>query len=345
MTALKQYQRLEASGLWRATPEAQRREVIVSIGDATLVISDIRERPLTHWSLAAIARAGTDAGADPGTAVYHPDGDPGETLELAPDEEAMIAAIETLRSAVERHRPHPGRLRLSVTLAVLGVVVLLATLWLPQALRGQAVTVVPEVRRAEIGAALFRHIQRVTGPPCQTPEGRAALGRLARRIPGPDGPGHLAVMRNGVRGTVTLPGGTILIGRTLVEDYDDPDVVAGFLVAERLRGEMHDPLADLLRESPLWASFRLLTTGALDDTTLARYGEKLLTRPALTLDDETLLARFETAALRTTPYAYALDISGEATLPLIEADPMAGKEAAPVMPDADWLRLQAICGS
>lgn len=345
MTALEQYQRLEASGLWRASPEAQRREVIVSIGDATLVISDTRENPLTHWSLAAIARAATSAEADPGTAVYHPDGDPGETLELPPGEDEMIAAIETLRSAVERNRPRPGRLRLTITLAVLAAMLLVATLWLPQALRGQAVTVVPEVRRAEIGAALFRQIQRVTGPPCQTPEGRAALDRLARRIPGPDGPGHLTVMRDGVRGTVTLPGGTILVGRTLVEDYDDPDVVAGFLVAERLRGEMRDPLADLLRQSPLWASFRLLTTGALDDATLTRYGEKLLTRPASEVDNETLLARFATAAVRATPYAYALDISGEATLPLIEADPMAGKDAAPVMPDADWLRLQGICGS
>lgn len=342
MTALKQYQRLEASGLWRASPEAQRREVIVSIGDATLVISDGQERPLTHWSLAAIARAA--GGHDDGAAVYHPDGDPGETLELAAGEDEMIAAIETLRAAVERRRPHPGRLRLTVTLAVLAALALTAALWLPQALRKQAVTAVPEVRRAEIGAALFRHIQRVTGPPCHTTDGRAALNRLARRVPAPGGPGHLAIMRDGVRGTVTLPGGTILIDRSLVEDYDDPEVVAGFLVAERLRGEMHDPLAELLRQSPLWASFRLLTTGGLDDATLARYGERLLTRPASALDRETLLARFEAAAVRATPYAYALDISGEATLGLIEADPMAGKEAAPVMPDADWLRLQGICG-
>lgn len=344
MTALQQYQRLEASGLWRASPEVQRREVIVSIGEATLVISDTRERPLTHWSLAAIARAGAGAGAEPGTTVYHPDGDPAETLELAPGEAEMIAAIETLRAAVERRRPHPGRLRMTVALAVLAAITLGVALWLPQAMRGQAIAAVPEVGRAEIGAELFRQIQRVTGPPCHTPDGRAALDRLARRIPAPGGPGHLAVMRDGVRGTVTLPGGTILIGRALVEDYDDPDVVAGFLVVERLRGERHDPLADLLRQSPLWASFRLLTTGALDDATLARYGERLLTRQASALDDETLLARFETAAVRTTPYAYALDISGEATLGLIEADPMTGHAAPPVMTDSDWQRLQGICG-
>jgi hypothetical protein len=50
------------------------------------------------------------------------------------------------------------------------------------------------------------------------------------------------------------------------------------------------------------------------------------------------------ANLRTTPYAYAVDITGETTLQLIEADPMSGKETRPVLSDADWLRLQGICG-
>ena len=43
MTALSKYDRLEASGLWRPTPQDQRREVVVSIGDATLVISDMND--------------------------------------------------------------------------------------------------------------------------------------------------------------------------------------------------------------------------------------------------------------------------------------------------------------
>lgn len=340
MTALKEYQRLEATGLWRPHPEAQRTEVIVSIGDATLVISDLQGRALTHWSLAAVERG------NPGTrpAIYHPDGDPGETLELADSEKDMIVAIERLRAAIERRRPHPGRLRLLILLLILAVVAASAMLWGPEALRRHAVSVVPEVKRAEIGAALFRHIQQVSGPPCTTPEGRAALDRLARRIPAPDGPGHLAVLRDGVQGTAHLPGATILIGRRLVEDYDEPDVVAGYLVAERLRAETKDALADLLEASPVWASFRLLTTGELDDATLRRYAETLLTRPPRPLDDATLLAGFEAWGVRSTPYAYARDISGEKTIGLIEADPFATETPPPVLSDSDWLRLQAICG-
>jgi len=105
MTALSKYQRLEASALWRDSISGQRRDVIVSLGDASLVITDKNERPLTHWSLAAVQRA--NPGAMP--AVFHPDGDPDETLELGESETEMVEAIEKLRQVIERRRPKPGR--------------------------------------------------------------------------------------------------------------------------------------------------------------------------------------------------------------------------------------------
>lgn len=57
MTALNQYERLEAFGVWRETPKAQLRDVVVSFGDATLILTDPRSNvPLTHWSLPAVTR-------------------------------------------------------------------------------------------------------------------------------------------------------------------------------------------------------------------------------------------------------------------------------------------------
>ena len=168
--------------------------------------------------------------------------------------------------------------------------------------------------------------------------------RLARRLPAPGGAGQLAVVRGGVKDAVALPGGTILINRGLVEDHEGPDVVAGYIVAERLRAEVHDPLDDLLAHGGLWSSIRLLTTGALDEETLNAYAEYLLTGARPDLDDDVLLKGFEAWRVRSTPYAYARDISGETTLPLIEADPYATATPEPVLSDANWLRLQGICG-
>ena len=44
--------------------------------------------------------------------LYHPDGDPSETLELGNNENEMAEAIEKLMRVVGRRRPKPGRLRI-----------------------------------------------------------------------------------------------------------------------------------------------------------------------------------------------------------------------------------------
>ena len=341
MTALPEYARLEASGLWRATPEEQRREVLVSIGDATLTISDFQGRALTHWSLAAVARA------NPGApdAVYHPDGDPGETLELPEGETVMIAAIEKVRRAVDRRRPRRGRLRwitgLSLTVAVLA----LAIFWLPGALVDHTVRVVPQVKRVELGRTLMQRITRVAGRPCSDPAADRALARLGDRLTGPGTGAGLRVLPSGVQEAAHLPGGLILLGRALVEDHEEPDVVAGYILVEDLRRRARDPLRRMLEAAGPFATLRLLTTGALPDETLDAWAETLLTAPPVRVSPEAIVARFEAAGLATAPYAYARDVSGESVLELIEADPFAGRATpAPVLGDGDWVRLQGICG-
>lgn len=88
----------------------------------------------------------------------------------------------------------------------------------------------------------------------------------------------------------------------------------------------------------------MLTTGALKPEMLQDYARHLLTAPRLPLPDDRLLEGFKTWAVRASPYAYAVDISGETTLGLIEADPFGPGGSEPVLSDADWVRLQGICG-
>ncbi len=337
MTALKKYQRLEASGLWRPAPDEQRREVVVSIGDATLVITDTQDRALTHWSLAAVQRA--NPGERP--AVFFPDGDEGETLELSVDEAEMIAAIETLRTAIDRARPHPGRLRLaSVVLSSLAVAAL-ALFWLPPAMQRHTLGVVPPVTREDIGEDLLARITRVAGPACSDPQADRVLGQLATRT----GLRRVVILPAGIRDSLALPGGLVALNRAVIEDHEDPDVAAGYLVAERARLQSADPLAAILDDGGVLASFRLVTTGVLSSKTLDSYAERALSQPPAALPDETLLAAFAAAQIRSTPYARARDITGESTLGLIEADPMAGQNPSAVLSDRDWLILQAICES
>lgn len=342
MTALEEYARLEAAGLWRAAPGAQRQDVIVSLGEASLTIADLQDRALAHWSLAAVARA--NPGEIP--ALFHPDGDPGEQLELGDGSEDMIDAIERVRRAVDRRRPHPGRLRIAGIAAMLLLVVAIAVLWLPGAMREHALRVLPPAKRTEISEALMTQITTLAGRPCRTEEGVAALEALALRILGPGSRGRLVVLPDGGPApTASLPDGRILLARTLVEDPAEPDVPAGFVLAERLRQEVQDPLEALVRGGGITASFRLLTLGELSPDVLRAHAQRLLTAAPAPLAPAVLLDGFEAAALSPRPYAFAVDVTGESVLPIIEAAPFTTPSGRPTLSDADWLRLQGICGT
>ena len=335
MTALKQYARLESTGLWRAAGEAQRRDVVVSFGDATLVISDSNEKPLSHWSLAAVTRL------NPGNrpALFSPDGDAGEQLEI--DDGDMIEAIEKVRRAVERARPHPGRLRFWMLMGSIGVVIGLGVFWLPGAMLNHTLRVVPEVKRAEIGAALLQQIERVAGSPCESPDGSLALRELEQRL---NLPGPVSVYQTALPDTIHLPGGAILAHARIFEDHDQIEVPAGYLVAEAVRARTIDPLEELLTHAGFTANFRLLTTAELPTVALRRYAEALVAEAPERIEDEPLLASFTVAQLPSAPYAYALDPSGETTLGLIEADPALTGSTAAVLGDDAWVSLQSICG-
>ncbi len=336
MTVLREFQRLEAAGIWRPSPDDQRRDVIVSLGDATLTITDMRDRPLAHWSLAAVERA--NPGVFP--AIFHPDGDPGETLELAEDETMMLTAIERVHTAIERSRPHPGRLRVYGGLGAIALAAALLVFGLPATMRSQTLSAVSELHRKAIGQALLGRIERVSGQACSTPEADPILKKLADRT----GVRRVAILRDGLADSLTLPGRIVLINRKYVEAYEDPAVAAGAVLAERARAEARDPMADVLDIGGLTATFRLLTTGEIKRETLDRYSEVMLAAPRPEVEDETLLAEFARTAIPSTPYAFARDPSGESTVSLIEADPRAGRELAPVLNDRDWVQLQNICG-
>ena len=320
-----------------AGPDAQRRDVIVSLGEATLTITDMNDRPLGHWSLAALERK--NPGAFP--AVFHPAGDDAETLEIAGDETAMLEAISKLRSALERGRPRPGRLRAASVLGSLALIAAILGLWLPGALQRHTVKVVPGIQRKAIGQALLGRIERVAGQACNSAGAAPVLTQLADRT----GASRIVVLPAGVATSLTMPGGIVILNRALIEDHEDPAVAAGAVFAEQVRSAASDPLAELLSHGGVTASFRLLTTGDLNRATLDRFAETALSTPRPAVTDQALLQRFAAAAVPSTPYAYAQDVTGETVLGLIEADPMAGRSLEPVLADRDWVRLQSICGS
>ncbi|MFO1174390.1 MAG: hypothetical protein U1E48_04170 [Paracoccaceae bacterium] len=339
MTALSEYQRLECQGLWRETSDLQRREVIVTFGDASLIFKETpSERALAHWSLPAVVRV--NPGRMP--ALFSPDPASGEELEI--DDETMIAAITKVHTIIARRQPRPGRLRGALLWATAAAVAAGALFWLPGALIAHTAKVLPSSTRAEMGRAILNDLVRLTGRPCDGPDGAAALGQLSDRLL-QGSTGQIVILPDGLQGTLHLPGNFIAAGRGLVEDFDTPEVVAGYVIAETLRASQTDPVEDALRFAGLRTAIHLLTTGEVPDGAFTGYGQRLLAAKPAPVATETLLRRFEETGVGSTAYAYALDKSGETTLGLIEADPFAKEPPpAPLMSDTDWVTLQGICG-
>lgn len=337
MTALRKYQRLECGGLWRETPQDQRREVLVRFGDATLVLSDPKTgAAVSHWSLPAIERI--NKGEEP--PVFAPGPDAAESLELTdPD---MIAALGAVRHAVQAATARPGRLRgvllSAVALAVVGV----AVFWLPGALVRHTASVVPPAQRADIGQRALDDLIRVTGATCNDQLGLQALATLSERVFGPVDTPILYVLPEGVEQPLHLPGDVIILPRRLIEQANGPEAAAGAALVERLRSRARDPIVPLLEHAGLRATLQLLTTAELPDTALVGYGEALLRAAPVALPDAALLAAFEAAQIPATPYALAVE--PEAHAALATNDPFKGLAPTPLIPDESWVALQGICG-
>ena len=340
MTALRKYQRLESSGLWRESPLDQRREVLVRLGEATLTLSDPRSgEAVSHWSLPAIERISKGSGPP----IFAPGAEATESLELTdPD---MIAALETVQAAVRAAHARPGRLRgLALGATALGVVAL-AVLWLPGALVAHTASVVPPSQRADLGQRVLDDLVRLTGAPCDNQLGLAALADLSGRVFGPVDTPILYVLPEGVEQPLHLPGGVIILPRRLIEAQNGPEAAAGAALVEGLRARAEDPMLALLRHAGLRATFQLLTTADLADSAIAGYGEAALRAAPLVLPDAAMIAAFEAAQIPASPYAAAVDPDGVVTGGLAEGDPYKGLAPAPLIPDESWVALQGICNA
>jgi hypothetical protein len=337
MTALRKYERLESPGLWRETPEARLREVIVALRSATLILADPKtEAPLTQWSLPALRRL-NPLGMP---ALFAPSEDDGETLEI--DDPEMIAALDTVRTTLEHRRAKPGRLR-GTLYGSTGVVLLgLAVFWLPGALVDYTANMLPLPTRAQLGQLALQDLTRLTGSPCTTPEGTAALSAMAQRID-PSNPATIRVMREGLTRPAALPGGLVLLPANLLDQSDGPEAVAGYVIAENRYTLGRDPTKSVLRYAGLWATLRLLTSGTMSAQSLQGYGETLLQATEILPSDTDLLSAFKTSGISSQPYALARDPSGATSAQLVRDNPMPRGSDPVVMEDGAWLSLQAIC--
>lgn len=342
MTALDKYRKLEGTGLWSAQVADQRREVVVSFGDATLVISDSRNmRVLSHWSLPAVRRRNPHERP----ALYSPDGDGAEVLEL--DDDWLIDALDAVQHALLPPQRWRDRIGLKGYAAMATGILLAVAMIFPPALMRHTASVVPWTTRYEIGTWLADDLTAQGGELCSSAQGRAALDALHRQVL--DQPADLRVVQGTPRARVTgFPGGVYVIDARLLDSADSAEALAGALLLAQERLRMADAVRPVLAHIGTVQTLRLLTSGAVPTDALSGYSQALVRAPAGLPDPASLLARF--AALGVSARAFAdnpdpLDPdAGPLLADLRAGDPMAGEAPTrALLSDGQWVSLQNIC--
>ncbi|MBL4751933.1 MAG: hypothetical protein JKX71_15385 [Amylibacter sp.] len=330
MTALEQFDRLESLGLWKESETSQKKEVIVSFGKASLVLSDNHDTPLSHWSLGAveIRKTGDER------VLYAPDKTGFETLEIT--DPTMNKAISKVLQAIHKPKSQRGRIRLLSTLLIMVCLFLLAIFWFPKALTDYTAQIVSDAKAREIGAKLMPHINQYAGQPCQATGTDFVIRKLEDRLTDTSH-STLFITDMGARYSTHLPGGIILANRNLVEGFSGPEVLAGFVLMERVLQKQRPAIHALFSQAGPIATLSFLITGDISDEILGSFAKNLMTRSVTLPDTTALLKIFKAVDISSTPFANAMNNQVLAT-----DDPVKGP-FEPILTDPEWLALQSIC--
>jgi hypothetical protein len=330
MTALEKFDRLESLGLWKESETSQKKEVIVSFGKASLVLSDNHDTPLTHWSLGAVEIRETGDER----VLYAPDKTGFETLEIT--DPTMNRAIAKIRKAIRKPKSHRGRIRLLSTALITLCLCLLGIFWFPAALTDYTAQIISEAKAREIGARLMPHINQYAGPPCQATGTDFVIRKLEDRLM-ETSHNTLFITDMGARYSTHLPGGIILANRSLVEGFSGPEVLAGFVLMERALQKQHPAIRALFSQAGPIATLSFLVNGDINDAVLGAFAKNLMTRSMTLPDTPALLEMFKAVDISSTPFADAIN-----NQILAEGDPVKGA-FKPILTDPEWLALQSIC--
>lgn len=376
MTALAGYERLEAPGRYFDGETASPREVFVKFGDATLIVIDIDDRPITHWSLAGLR----DRGERGGTLSLAPDqagggADSGERLVI--EDADMIAAIRAvcpdLRRSPTVKRGRLGRAILWAGAAVGAIYLIL--FHLAPALSDELAALIPPETEAAMGERMADRFADLVSDGegagfCSNAPGDRALAALTRRLErSADAPLPVVVrvLDGKAVNAFALPGGQIVLFRGLLRSAASPEEVAGVLAHEIGHVAARDPTRLTLRSAGTAGLLGILFGDVTGATVTVALSEALLRsgyqREAEAEADAYAARLLAAEGLPTPPLARFFDELAERTggMPALlshlashpdlagradamrAADKVGEASFEPALSDQQWVALRNIC--
>ncbi|QHQ35559.1 hypothetical protein [Algicella marina] len=335
MTALDEYVRLEATGLWRENEDEPWREVLVSFGNSSLVLSDFRERALTHWALAAIV----PAEETPHATRFAPDPESTELLEISDPE--MITAIRTVTERARHRQSEPASRRsLKPFVYLLLLTVLVAgALYLPGVLRDRAFAMIPPERAALLGSDIA---ESYAGERCRYRPGHRGIAQIRQRA-GVEGARAPLVVQAEKPFIARLPGGQTLLSAVLVEEAASPEALAGWLILADEYTTKDTVLFQLMHQKSTLEVLNFLFSGEIATADKRWMANAFATTPPPPnpLVIETVRARLAARNIPEEDFLTHLQRRHPSLRLLRVAEPR--KDAVDMLTDQAWIAVQSIC--
>jgi len=368
MTALSDYDKLEAEAVFFDAPSGASTDVILSFGERSLMIVGLDDRALAHWPLASL---------------HSPDAKGSASIKVAPDRSAedflrlqdpeMIAAIQavcpnlhdTLPETPKKRRPRwPWLVLIAAGLIIGG-------LFSMPMIKTKIVDDIASDQELRLGRAMRGYViaalqaDQPTLWECTEPEGHQALNDLAARIGRAATSEHsLSVIDLPDIGSLTLPGGETMIFRGLLDTTKTPEALAGALAHQQAHAQNRDALKntasafgmiDLLK---FWWGAEP-TEELLEEATKAFLATRF-SEDAEVKADSGAIAALTNAGLPTRPFAKTVETWGgqqnrglafstrhpggsNRAASINAADQIGEDPFEPALDDRSWLALGNIC--
>lgn len=332
-----EYDRLECLGLWRSDEGAQRKEVVVSFGKASLVLSDTNGEILNHWAMTAVYCERPKIMP----VIYSPGAGVPETLEI--DDPIMIAAIKEMQKTLNAAQRPKRRLRGPIFAALVLGLATIALWYGPDAMRDYATRSLPDLQTQQIGLDIHMQLAKLTGPACTSPEARPALRALETRFDLQSiqiVPGHLPR-------AIILPAGYATLSQSMLNQAESQDILSGYIL-EALTIELREPALDHLTEmTGMGIAWALLTKGQIAPHQAREMAVAALAQRDVSPNVETLLIAFEAQEISSAAFGklHRHTASHPYATQLIADDPYPNGTPSDILADGAWLGLKDICTS
>ena len=241
MTAVKKYARLESSGLWKESQNASFIEVLITFGKTSLILSDYKDNPLTHWSLTAIKLASRNKDE----ATFSTGFEDGESL-LIRDKHMIDALLLFIHKEDKKYKsksifPYLVFFSLFTFLAAL-------ILYFPSRTQELAVSIISKQHERQLIEPYLKNHIKTAGGACGSAETDRIMRNILSSIEGEQNFLSVSIIRDQKMNALHLPSGIILISDEFIKSDTSERKLISLLNSELPKAIDRQPLKTLINQ-------------------------------------------------------------------------------------------------